>query len=263
MWLRVGCELDLNVEAESPMLMVLRPSSGSQQWVAADSFRVTPLVPIQQYTDGFGNLCQRLLAPAGRLQISVSSEVQVPEIMDQAPGAPFVNVDHLPQDALIYLMPSRFCESDRLGATAVRIVGSELLGYNQAARISAWIRENLRYRPESEPDLLSAKEVLDRGEGVCRDLAHVGIALCRSLSIPARLVVGYAQDLHPMDHHAWFEAYVGNRWYCFDPTWPRFDKGRVTLAYGRDASDVPVFSIFGPPMAAPLISTFVERCQPV
>jgi transglutaminase-like putative cysteine protease len=260
MWLRVGCRLTLQFDVASPMLTVLRPHSGAQQWVAADTFHVSPRIPIRQYTDALGNLCQRLLAPKGPMLIQVSSDIQVPPFMDQAPGAPFVSVESLPDNAIMYLMPSRFCESDRLGSLAAQITADIALGYDQVACISDWIRHHLHYRINSQPDLLSASEVLDRGEGVCRDLAHVGIALCRSLSIPARMVVGYVPDLDPMDHHAWFEAFVGDRWYCFDPTWPRFATGRVALAYGRDAADVPVFSIFGPPVM-PFIEAFADYCD--
>jgi transglutaminase-like putative cysteine protease len=106
----------------------------------------------------------------------------------------------------------------------------------------------VRYEPGSSEAFFSAREVESRRVGVCRDLAHLGIALCRSLSIPARLVVGFLHDLRPMDLHAWFEAYVGGRWYTFDATQPSLRSGYVALGYGRDAADVAVYNQFGPPV---------------
>jgi transglutaminase-like putative cysteine protease len=120
------------------------------------------------------------------------------------------------------------------------------LGYDQVAAIEAWLRDTIRYEPESSDIQISATEVNSRGYGVCRDLAHLGIALCRSLSIPARMVVGYLHNLEPMDLHAWFEAYVADRWYTFDATQAQLHGGYVAIGYGRDAADVAVYNQFGP-----------------
>ena len=113
--------------------------------------------------------------------------------------------------------------------------------------------------PKEAYDAVIIGEALERGEGVCRDFAHLGIALCRSLTIPARMVAGYLQDLEPMDLHAWFEAFVGGRWYTFDPTHPDQNKARVILALGRDAADVPVFNQFGPPVTPSGMHVFVRE----
>ena len=155
-------------------------------------------------------------------------------------------------------MPSRYCESDRVRGHAVEITRGRLLGYDQVDAIARWVHANLRYAPDADPEPVSAETILARGNGVCRDYAHVGMALCRSLSIPARYVVGYLQDLEPMDIHAWFEAFVGGRWYTFDPMRPDSDGGRVTMAYGRDAADTVVFSQFGPPVVPESIDVFVQ-----
>jgi transglutaminase-like putative cysteine protease len=166
--------------------------------------------------------------------------------VDQARGAYFVEIQNLPDAVLSYLLPSRYCESDRFGNLAREIADGASFGYDQVYRISDWIRSSVRYTPGSSAVPLSAVEVNGWGHGVCRDLAHLGIALCRSISIPARMVVGFLYGLEPMDLHAGFEAYVGGRWYTFDPTENTVRGGRLAVAYGRDAADVAVYHQFGP-----------------
>ncbi|MCP1675250.1 transglutaminase-like putative cysteine protease [Natronocella acetinitrilica] len=257
-WLRVGCRLEMTYAVASPMILLLRPRSGLYQWVAGDTYRVLPNLPIAEYTDVYGNLCQRLLAPVGPLSIWVQSEVRVLAGAQPAPGAPFVPVEELPAETLIHLTPSRYCEADRLGPLANEITAGALPGYDQVTAISRWINQRIDYLSESDPEPVSATEMVRRGNGVCRDFAHLGIALCRSLSIPARLVVGYLERLEPMDLHAWFEAYVGGNWHTFDPTRPDLTGGRVCLGYGRDAADVAVFSQFGPPVIPSRLEVYVE-----
>ena len=196
-------------------------------------------------TDSFGNACQRLVAPVGDVLIHTSAEVAVIGSADAGPGANFVEVQRLPNDVLTFLLPSRYCESDRFGDLAREITYDARPGYDQVGRISDWVRNSIQYLPGSSDFPVSAVEVHHRGHGVCRDLAQLGIALCRSISIPARLVVGYLHNLQPMDLHAWFEAYVGDRWYTFDPTQSDLQGGRVIIAFGRDAADVSVFHQFG------------------
>jgi len=186
------------------------------------------------------------MAPAGVFKIHTVAEVETADAMDVCPGAPFMNVQDLPEEVLGFLVPSRYCESDRLGNEARRIVQGASLGYDQVMKITGWIQENLPYAPGSSDIPLSASEVLSQRHGVCRDLAHLGIALCRSISIPTRMVVGYLVGLEPMDLHAWFEAYVGGRWYTFDASQKELTGGRIAIAYGRDAADVAIFHQFGP-----------------
>ena len=143
-------------------------------------------------------------------------------------------------------MPSRYCESDCFGQMATSITAGQQLGYDQVATIEAWLRATIRFEPGSSDIPLSAVEVNSQQSGVCRDLSHLGIALCRSLCISARLVVGYLYRLEPMDLHAWFEAYVGSRWYSFDATQSELQEGYVALGYGRDAADVAIYNQFGP-----------------
>jgi len=188
MWLRTSCNLSFTVTSPTPFILMLRPRSGAQQWVAREIYTLKPSVPAVEFTDGYGNLCQRLVAPPGEFSIHTSADV-----------------------------------------------------------LTADDRSHM-----------SAMEVNQRREGVCRDLAHLGIALCRGLCIPARMVVGYLHGLEPMDLHAWFEAYVGGRWYTFDATQAVPRGGRVTVAYGHDAADVAIFSQFGPALSPTLMQVTVE-----
>ncbi len=249
MWLQTSCTLSFSVASPTPFICMLRPRSGAQQTVARDSFTLTPQVPVHEFADVYGNLCQRLIAPPGQFTIHASAEVMTADGIDVAPGAPFVEVEHLPDAVLTYLLPSRYCESERFVEMASEIVAGVAPGYDQVACISAWIRREVRFNSASVYDHMAATDVNRRREGVCRDLAHLGIALCRGLCIPARMVVGYLHGLEPMDLHAWFEAYVGGRWYTFDATQETARGGRVSVAYGHDAANVGIFSQFGPPLA--------------
>jgi transglutaminase-like putative cysteine protease len=244
-WIRTTCNIDFLLETATPLVLILRPRSGSQQWVAREVYTLSPQVPIVEFADLYGNLCQRLVAPVGAFSIHTSADVMTTDHFDRSPGASFIEIQNLPEAALVYLLPSRYCESDRFGDLAREIVAGAEPGYDQVVSIDRWIRSSIRYTPGSSPLPISATEVNSRGEGVCRDLAHLGVALCRSISIPARLVVGYLCGLEPMDLHAWFEAYVGDRWYTFDPTQDQILGSRVTIAYGRDAADVSIFHQFG------------------
>lgn len=246
MWLATRCDFTFEIAIPTPFILMLRPRSGAQQWVAREEYALTPFVSAVEFTDGYGNLCQRLTAPPGPFEIHTAAEVKTADAMDRAPGAPFVEVQALPDPVLEFLLPSRYCESDRFGNMATEIAAGALLGFDQVVAIESWLRDHIEYLPGTSEIPVSAVEVNLAGQGVCRDLAHLGIALCRSLSIPARLVVGYLHKLEPMDMHAWFEAYVGGRWFSFDATQDEVRGGYVALGYGRDAADVAVYNQFGP-----------------
>jgi transglutaminase-like putative cysteine protease len=246
MRLQINCDLQFDIEIPTPFVLMLRPRSGAQQWIASETYRLAPSVPVFEFTDSYGNLCQRLVAPRGDFQVHTTAEVMISDAIDQAPGAPFVEVQDLPDGMLCYLLPSRYCESDRFSQMAQAITAGQLMGYDQVAAIKTWLSDTIRYEPLSSDIQVSAIEVNARQWGVCRDISHLGISLCRSLSIPARIVVGYLYGLEPMDMHAWFEAYVGGRWYSFDATQASKRAGYVAIGYGRDAADVAVYNQFGP-----------------
>lgn len=259
MWMHATCFLDFNIPVATPFIFMLRPRSGWQQWVGREQYVLTPSVPAVEFTDPFGNLCQRLVAPAGRFSVHTTVDIESAEFSDTAPGAPFVEVQQLPDDTLPFLLPSRYCESDRCSQMAPSIVADWAPGYDQCAAIVDYIRRTTQYTPGAGQEIISACEVNERSQAVCRDMAHLGIACCRALSIPARMVVGYLEKLQPMDLHAWFEAFVGGRWYTFDPTQDDLQGGRVAIAYGRDAADVAIYTQFGDPVELLDMKVTVER----
>jgi transglutaminase-like putative cysteine protease len=240
---------------------MLRPRSGWQQWVGREEYVLSPSTPVVEFTDPFGNLCQRLVAQPGQFSVRTSVNVECAEASDTAPGAHFVEIQQLPEETLPFLLPSRFCESDRFSQMAASIVMNCAPGYDQCTAIVDYIRQTTRYTPGAGMDIVSATEVNQRSDAVCRDLAHLGIACCRALAIPARMVVGYLEDLVPMDLHAWFEAYVGGRWYTFDPTREDLRGGRVAIAYGRDAADVAIYTQFGDPAELLAMNVMVNRFE--
>lgn len=245
-WVETTCEIAFDEGAPAPLILLLRPRSGPHQWVARDEYLLDPVVPVEDYRDLYGNPCQRLVAPSAPFRITANATVLTAGRVECTPGLPFVLIQDLPTSVLTYLLPSRYCESDVLGPLALDIVGDAVPGYDQVLRLTDWVQSQIDYIPGSSNTPIAALEVKARGRGVCRDLTHLAIALCRSISIPARMAVGYLEHLEPMDLHAWFEVYVGNRWCTFDPIQRIEDAARVVLAHGRDAADVPVFNQFGP-----------------
>lgn len=259
MWLRASTILDFTIPSDTPFLLMLRPRSGPHQWVAREQFVIEPSVPVFEFTDPFGNLCQRLVAPAGPFSIRTAVDVATASGADTGFGEPFIEVQNLPEATLPFLLPSRFCESDRFTTMAAELGSGWYPGYNQVQAIVDYIRSTTRYAPGQGDDIISACEVNQRDFAVCRDMAHLGIALCRALCIPARMVVGYLETLEPMDLHAWFEAYVGWRWYTFDPTQETPQGGRIAIAYGRDAADVAVYNQIGEPVELHRLDVSVEQ----
>ncbi|MEP7338219.1 MAG: transglutaminase family protein [Acidobacteriota bacterium] len=246
MRLNAGCSLDFEVSAPTPMILMLRPRSGYGQWVSREEYVIEPHVPVSEYTDNHGNLCQRLVAPEGKFSITATATVDTADVIDISPGAVFVLPANLPDYALQFLLPSRYSQCDLLGQLALEIVGDAAPGYDQVEKIRSWIYQNIKYEYGTSNSSTSAVDTVQSRVGVCRDFAHLGLALCRSLNIPARMVVGYLHNLKPMDLHAWFEAYVGWQWHTFDPTDEKTLGNRITIAYGRDAADVALTTQFGP-----------------
>lgn len=246
MKLNVGCEITVRTPQPCPIVAMLRPRSGLAQWLSSETYIFDPWVATTEYVDGYGNLCQRLVAPQGDMRIRVEAVVETDGALAVAPSAGASAIEALPDDVLLYLLPSRYCPSDKLEARAREIAGAAAPGYPTVEAIRAWIQAHLEYRHGASDASTDAADTLAGASGVCRDFAHVGIALVRGLKIPARMVVGYLRGLEPMDLHAWFEAWLDGRWYTFDATQARPRGGRVVLAYGRDAADVAFISNYGP-----------------
>jgi transglutaminase-like putative cysteine protease len=245
MRLRTRNRIALHCEEACPALALLRPRSGTEQWVVAERYAIEPWVPATEYVDGFDNLCQRFTLPAGDSVLDVQHEVEVPDQIEVNRAAQQVPPAQLPDGTLQYLLQSRYCPSDKMSERAKAIVQGCPPGYPQAERIAAWVRENIDYRYGVSEASTCALDTLECRAGVCRDFAHVGIALSRSLMMPARIVVGYLHDLDPMDMHAWYEVFLGGRWYAFDATQQEPRGGRVVVARGRDAADVAFLSEYG------------------
>jgi transglutaminase-like putative cysteine protease len=245
MKLKIGCNLDYFSTQNTPLILILRVRSGFWQLVIDEHYKVEPTTQMTEYVDLYGNFCQRLIAPKGNFNIQTNSVVEVKQYVEVNLQANFTLIQNLPKESLIYLLPSRFCESDKLNNLAFEIIKGIETGYLMVEAIRQWVRTNVKYEYNHSSSSTSALDTLAAKHGVCRDLSHLAIALCRSINIPARFVVGYVYKLFPMDLHAWFEVYLGDKWYTFDATQAVVTGGRVVLAYGRDAADVATATYFG------------------
>ncbi len=245
MRLRATCEIKLMADKATPLIAMLRPRSGEAQWVASESYDINPFSSAIEYVDTYGNLCQRMTAPAEHFTIRTEAVVEVSENIAVSPGAPLTQFSAVPDYALQFLLPSRYCPSDMMSQLAAEVTGNALPGYDQVEAIRGWINQNITYRYGVSNASTSALDTVAARAGVCRDFAHIGLSLCRSLQIPARMVVGYLYRLDPMDLHAWFEAYIDGKWFTFDATQVAPRGGRIALAYGRDAADVALITELG------------------
>lgn len=240
----VGCQLVYEVLQTSSFILNCCVAKCVNQVVNNELFSTNPYTPLA-VVDFNGARQHRLQLQPGRFAFTYSADVELQkkvELADSVRETPHVN---LPPGTLTYLNPSRYCESDRLLKFAADTFGAEPPGYARVKRISEWAFENIAYCPGTTDSSTTACEVLQRGQGVCRDFAHVCIATCRALGIPARYVSGYAVDLEPPDFHGFFEAYLGDRWFLFDPTRLAEVNGLVRIATGRDAADAPFATIVG------------------
>lgn len=245
MQLHAECDLTVEVPQACPVVAMLRPRSGEAQWLVSETYRFDPPVRPVEYVDTYGNLCQRFVIEPGSLRIRCSAVVDTDEHIAVEPSADIVPVQDLPTDVMQYLPQSRYCPSDKALHRAQDIVRDQVTGYAKVEAIRAWIHQHIRYEYGVSNETTDALDTLAAGAGVCRDFSHIGITMCRILGIPARMVVGYLHELDPMDLHAWFEAYLGGRWYTFDATQSEPRGGRVVVAYGRDAADVAILSNYG------------------
>ena len=214
---------------------------------------INPPVPIKAYRDGFGNWCSRIVAPKGELRLWTGSIVNDPGTPDQVDRSAQQHAVHdLPEETLVYLLGSRYCETDRLSETAWALFGNTPTGWGRVQAICDYVHQNVRFGYEHARPTKTAWETFNERQGVCRDFAHLAVTFCRCMNIPARYCTGYLGDIGvppsvaPMDFSGWFEAFIGSRWYTFDArsNVPRI--GRVLIAQGRDASDVAISTTFGP-----------------
>ena len=254
MRLRVGCELAFASDAPVAVLMLVRVRPDDRHRLIGESGTSAPEAPLREYVDALGNRCWRLTTPVGALSVRYDATVDVERAADPVvPEAGLAAPWELPDDALVFTLPSRQVESDLLLADAWRLFGDTPPTWVRVQAVCDWIHAQVRYDPTaSGPATLgSAVGVYQRRVGVCRDFALLAVAFCRALNIPARYVFGYLPDVGvappgtPMDFHAWFEALVGGQWYAFDARHNRPRAGRVPVGRGRDAVDVALTTAYG------------------
>jgi transglutaminase-like putative cysteine protease len=254
MRIRFGYELIYGCPQATPMILTLNAHfSRVQDLIVADQIVTSPEVPIASYRDSFGNCCTRIVAPRGDIRISTDALINDDGLPDEAaPSAPQVAVEDLPQDTLVFLLGSRYCETDRLSDTAWSLFGQTPAGWPRVQAICDFVHDHITFGYPFACSTRTAFEGFSERTGVCRDFAHLAVAFCRCMNIPARYCTGYLGDIgvpaapEPMDFAAWFEAYLGDRWYTFDARHNAPRIGRVLIARGRDAADVPLTNSFGP-----------------
>jgi len=254
MKIRVGYELIYDFPQPTPVIMVLGTHlTRASDVVTPDYLIVTPSVPISPYRDAYGNWCSRILAPAGRMRLAAEGVVRDTGLPDPVvPSAIQHPVEDLPAETLVYLLGSRYCETDRLTKTAWDLFANTLPGWARVQAICDYVHNHITFGYEHARPTMTAWDAYNERKGVCRDYAHLAVAFCRCMNIPARYCTGYLGDIGvpppygPMDFAGWFEAYLGGRWHTFDPrnNIPRI--GRVLIGQGRDAADVPITHTFGP-----------------
>lgn len=252
--IRVGYELIYQCPQPTPMIVTLSIHySRTSDVVRPDHLSVSPSVPVRAYRDSFGNWCSRIVAPQGSLRLT--SDAVVSDSGASDPVLPWLEqrpVESLPEEALLFLLGSRYCETDLLSEVAWDLFGNTPPGWPRVQAICDFVHGHITFGYGLSSETKSALQAYQDRQGVCRDFAHLAVALCRCMNIPARYCTGYLGDMgvppphSPMDFAAWFEAYLGDGWHTFDPrnNTPRI--GRILIARGRDAADVALTTSFGP-----------------
>jgi transglutaminase-like putative cysteine protease len=254
MKLRVGFEMHYDFPQPTPMLLVLGVHfTRASDIIVPDHLVTSPSVPITPYRDMFGNWCSRIVAPAGHMRLTADGVINDSGLPDPVVASAAQHpIEDLPPDTLVYLLGSRYCETDRLSDTAWKLFENTPPGWARVQAICDFVHHRISFGYEHARATKTAWEAYNEGKGVCRDYAHLAITFCRCMNIPARYCSGYLSDIGtPLpwaagDFAGWFEAYIGGSWHVFDPrnNVPRI--GRVLIARGRDACDVPITQTFGP-----------------
>jgi transglutaminase-like putative cysteine protease len=254
MQIRVGYEIVYRCPRETPMILMLHIHySRAEDIVIPDHLKTNPVIPFTSYRDLFGNWCTRIVAPAGRLQLSATGVVNDTGETDViVPTARQHDLKDLPEDTLVFLMGSRYCETDLLSNAAWQLFGSTTPGWQRVQAICDFVHNHIVFGYENARPTKTAWEAFQERRGVCRDYAHLAVSFCRCMNIPARYCAGYLGDMGTpppygvMDFAAWFEVYLEGAWHTFDArnNTPRI--GRVLMARGRDAADVAIATTFGP-----------------
>lgn len=253
MQIRLGYELTYSCPKPTPMILTLSVHySRASDLVRPDHMVTDPSIPYTGYRDSFGNWCTRLVAPQGRTRFTADAIVNDTGLPDPvAAWAEQIPVQALPEETLLFLLGSRYCETDRLSEVAWRLFAQAPPGWGRVQAICDFVNQHITFGYQFANPMKTAWEVYGERKGVCRDFAHLAIAFCRCMNIPARYCTGYLGDIgipaqpSPMDFAGWFEVFLGGSWHVFDPrnNTPRI--GRVLIARGRDAADVAISTTFG------------------
>jgi len=252
--LRLGVQIDYDLPSDTPMITIVNvhPSLASRL-ERPDFLTTNPAVPVSCYRDGFGNWCCRLLAPAGRFEIRTDTVIRDNGLPDPYhPEAVQHRIEDLPSDTLVFLLGSRYCETDRLADEAWRLFGHTAPGWGRVQAVCDFVHNHITFGYQNARNTRTAAEAYAERVGVCRDYAHLAVAFCRTLNIPTRYCTGYISDVGEpppyaaMDLAAWIEVYLSGQWHVFDPRNNKRRIGRIPIAYGRDAADVPITHTFGP-----------------
>ena len=253
---RIGYELRYLFPQTTPVILVLNTHfTRVSDLLAPDHIAISPSVPISGYRDEFGNWCSRILDPAGQVRISADAVIKnsgLDKETAQIVGHDQVPVEHLPDETMVFLRASRFCDSDKLLDLAWELFGTATPGAGRVRAICNFVHQRIAFGYEYARVTRTASEAYQEGCGVCRDYAHLAVAFCRALNIPARYCTGYLSDVGAAapqpsgDFAAWFEAYLTGGWEMFDPRNNVPRTGRVLIARGRDATDVAMTTTFGP-----------------
>ena len=253
MKIRAGFEIVYDCPAPAPMMLQLsvRPER-RPDLLTPEILKVDPPAPVHQYLDSFGNVVSRVLAPAGRTTFSSDFLIFDSGEPDRAsPGAGQHAIEDLPDEALVFLLGSRYCETDHMVDEAWRLFGSTPPGWARVQAIVDYTHERITFGYPHARATRTAREAHSERMGVCRDFAHLAVTLCRCMNIPARYCTGYLGDIGvapvdaAMDFSAWFEVYLGGGWHTFDARHNRPRIGRILMAWGRDATDVALTTTFG------------------
>lgn len=252
---QIGCDFVYDAQIDTPTVFQVTPLGVDGVDIEGEKWTFSPEQNSHEYRDIYGNRCQRIILAAGRSQISYQAVANVPDATeDWDPSAPELNPHALPDDVLVYLMPSRYCLPDMLGDEAWSRFSNLPPGYTRVQAICQHVNDHLQFAYGSSSPTSTAVDVNASGYGVCRDFTHLAITFCRAMNIPARYVFGYLPDMdvpidpNPMDFAAWMEVWLGDRWWTFDPRNNIRRKGRILIGRGRDASDVAMVTSFGGPM---------------
>jgi transglutaminase-like putative cysteine protease len=252
MRVRVGCEFTYETQAPVPMLMLVRARPDAEHQTVYESKWTEPRLDLREYQDSFENPCWRLVLPIGQSVVRYDAIVDVSGQPDPVvPDAPLVPVEDLPDETLVFTLPSRYIESDQFLDNAWTLFSNTPPTWERVQAICDWVHANVEYGYGLSGPSTTALDVYRQRQGVCRDFAQISVAFCRALNIPARYTFGYLGDIAveppdvPMDFHAWFEAYLGGQWYTFDARHNVPRVGRVKIAHGRDAVDVALSTAYG------------------